>query len=247
MKSEISFDALTGGDCGGYLAEGKEFLVFTNDRGEISDCTSANIEKNERFRADLEVLRLFRDGKLESLSEPWVFTRGGLTCQLTHDFAFGGGSLWFVYRHEDAESPFFGDKQYRGNRTTGIGEGMPDAKPHPANYAGFLSLRAWFPHSGHIVEGSGRVIVEENSWHTRSADLEANFGPFEEIEGGRAREVLGESLSHSSVRLEAEFTDLPEHVRARYDNYPVYESGSPEYFAGNAIQRFQDCMESGAR
>jgi len=243
LKGDLTFDKLVPGGCGGRVVDGEEYLVFTGDEGRVGACMSGMLNRNERYRADLEVLRYHRDGDLQTISEPWVFTKRVGVCTLSLDMAVGHGSLIFEYRFADAGTPDFRDQQFHYDINEHRTLRLEDVGPHPAYFAGFRRLRIWYPHSRYKVEGTGRLIIGGKEWPTEHQNMEGPFSsPFEVVTDSAFGEALVAVQSYDSVALAAEYTDFPYNLED-YPDFPVIKAATPQFYRGTAVENFRECID----
>lgn len=241
LKGKVTFDKLVRGSCGGRVVEGEEYLIFTSEQGPVGTCTSGQLNRNERYRADLEVLRKHRHGDLRTLSEPWVFTKRVGVCTLSLDMAVGHGSLMFEYRFADAVTPDISDQQFHYDTNEHRTLKFEGVGLHPVYFAGFRRLRIRYPHTRYKVEGTGRLKIGGREWTTEHQNMEARFSPFEVVTDSAFSEVLAEVQSHNSAELAAEYTDFPYNL-SDYPDFPVIKAATPLYYRGTAVEEFQDCI-----
>lgn len=242
LKGDVTFDALIPGSCGWGVAPGETYLLFADKNDAVGACTAGRLSQNDRYRADLDVLRSYRNGDLQTISEPWVFSKRVGACTLSLDMAVGHGSLIFEYRFADAGTPDLMDQQFyydtKERRTVKL-EGVG---PHPAYFAGFRRLRVWYPHAHYIVEGTGRLLMGEKEWPTERRNMEAPFAAFEVVTDSAFNEVLVALRSQSDVELAAEYTDFPYNLKD-YPDFPVIKAAAPNSYRGTAIEEFQTCID----
>ncbi len=141
LKGDVNFDVLIPGSCGWGAAPGEKYLLFADENGAVGTCTAGRLSENDRYRADLEVLRQYEKGDLQSLSEPLVFSTGPGRCHLSLEMAVGHGSLYFDYRFADAEVRDFDNQQFRYDSKQHRRITLENTGPHPAYFAGFRRLR----------------------------------------------------------------------------------------------------------
>jgi hypothetical protein len=242
LKGDVGFSKLVASSCGGHVLEGEEYLIFTGNDGEVDSCRSGNLNRNERYRTDLEVLRQRQGGGLQTLVEPWVFAKSDGMCSLSLDIS-SGSSLRFDYRFADAVRRSSADQQFRYDFDVEIAVKLEDVGPHPANFAGFSRLRVWYPHSHYKVEGSGILTIGGKEWTTRHETMEARYSsPFEVVADSVFSEVLSAVESHSSAWPSAEYEDFP-YNHKDYPDFPEIKAGMPHYYRGSAVQSFQECID----
>jgi hypothetical protein len=241
LKGDVTFDRLVSDGCGGRVVEGQEYLIFTGNEGRVGTCASGQLNRNERYRADLEVLRNYRTGDLQTIAEPWVFTKWGGMCTLSLDMAVGNGSVIFDYRFADAGTLDFRDQQFQYDINERRTVKLDGVGPHPAYFAGFRRLRIWYPLSRYKVEGTGRLTIGEKKWPTERQNMEAPIGPFEVVTDSAFSEVLEAVKSHESVHLVAEYMDFPYNLKD-YPDFPVIKAATPHFYQGTAVPEFQECI-----
>jgi hypothetical protein len=242
LKGDVTFDALISGGCGWGAASGEKYLLFADRNGSVGSCTAGRLSQNDRYRADLDVLRSYRDGDLQTLSEPWVFSKSVGRCTLSLDMTVGHGSLIFEYRFADADAPDFRDEQFQydiDKRRTVKLEGVG---PHPAYFAGFRRLRIWYPYAHYKVEGTGRLMIGDKEWPAEYQNMEAPISPFEVVTDSAFGEIFTAVKSHISVGLAAEYTDFPYNLKD-YPDFPVINAATPQLYRGAAVENFQECMD----
>ena len=242
LKGDVTFDVLIPGDCGWGVAPGEKYLLFADKNGAVGTCTAGRLSQNDRYRADLDVLRSYRDGDLQTISEPWVFGKRVSMCRLSLDMAVGHGSLIFEYRFADATTPDRGDEQFRYDAKEHRTVTLKDVGLHPAYLAGFRRLRIWYPHYRYKIEDTGRLLIGDKEWPTQHEDMEVPVAPFEVVTNLAFSEALVALRSHDNVELAAEYTDFPYNLDD-YPEFPVIKATTPHSYRGTAIVKFQRCID----
>lgn len=241
LKGDVGFSKLTAGSCGGHVLEGGEYLIFTGNDGEVDSCSSGELNRDARYRADLEFLRQRRKGGLQTLAEPWVFEKRDGMCSLSLDMSDGGG-LTFDYRFADASSRNSAGQQFRYDFDEHRTVKLEGVGPHPASFAGFSRLRVWYPHSRYKIAGTGGLIIGGKEWTTRHETMEGPYSPFEVVANPAFSEVLLAVEAHEGAWLSAEYEDFP-YNHIDYPDFPEIKAGMPHYYRGTAVQRFQECID----
>jgi hypothetical protein len=242
LKGDVTFDKLVPDGCGGRVVEGVEYLIFTDSKGQVGPCTSGQLNQDERFRADLEVLRSYRNGNLQTISEPWVFTKRLGKCGLSLDMALGHGSLMFEYRFADADTRHFRDQQFRYDINEHRTVKLEGVGSHPAHFAGFRRLRIWYPYSHYKVEGTGRLTIGSKEWPTEYQHMEAPISPFEVVSDSAFADVLAAAKSHDGLGITAEYKNFPYNLKD-YPDFPVIKTATPQFYLGTAIENFEKCID----
>jgi len=241
LKGDVTFEVLTPGGCGWGVAPGEKYLLFSDKDGAVGTCTAGRLSQSDRYRADLDVLRSYRDGDSRMIAEPWVFGKRAGKCRLSLDMAVGHGSLIFEYRFADATTPDFRGEQFRYDINEHRTVTLKDIGRHPAYLAGFRRLRIWYPYYRYIVEGTGRLLIGDEEWPTEHEVMEVPVSPFEVVTDAAFSEALAALRSHDSVALAAEYTDFPYNPKD-YPDFPVIKATTPYSYGGTAIEDFGMCV-----
>lgn len=253
-KGEPRFDLLWssggGASCGAHLGEGQHYLISTGDDGRVGLCSMSRIGSDPTNNDEINVLNAHKYGEIPELTEPWYFSEHTEVCSVTHQFSSGGGYLQFFYRFKKPEH--LDTKQYQfpipytapGGRE--IRRPIEDRGSHPSSEPGFLNLRVRFGSGRHVEEGSARLIVDDQQWRTRRTLMEAPWAfPYEIIDEEETREVLAALADASSVSATWTLWELPSYRQKWYPDYPKASTQTSLLFFGDAISKFQECVERG--
>jgi len=255
-KGEPGFDRLwSSGDealCGAYLVEGEQYLVSAADDGRVSFCSTWRVGSTVNAGTAIDVLNAYISGRIPELVEPWSYTEGSEICLLNHQLTDGGAYLQFHYRFKEPEHPDARQYPYPVPYTR---DGGSQARPpiedrgvHPSYTPGFMNLRVRFPSGEYVSENSGTVVIGEKHWRTRRTLMEAPWAiPYEVVDEKEAREILAALQDASSVAVKWNFRQLPRAQQYGYPDHPEASASTPYLFFGDAIARFQECLDRGLR
>lgn len=245
FKGNVTFNTLKRGPCATRINAGEQYLIFSDGSGDLGPCSTGHLNSNERFRADLAILRDFRDRKIIEVVEPLVFSKLSGSCYLTLAMSHGHGRLMLEYRFADAAVVDLPNQQFRYDATTRQCEALENTDVHPAYFAGFKRAKVKFPLQGRKIANSGRLKIGEQEWRTDVAPMEHPDCRWEITAEYTFDSILDGISNGGSVGVSAEYVESGL-SRSAYPDLPVIEGRTPLYYSGDSIDNFRSCMDGGS-
>lgn len=216
--------------------------------------------QTREVQGKLEILRDYRDGKVSDLSDPWIFTDIGLSCELKQRVAGHEIAFRYPYAEQLGEYSYSIEFDNDGNPSLtnpmpvslAFGQGMTREIDGPEFVPRSLSFSVQFLYYLKTERDTATVSIGERMWSLQSLTTrllrdgrELSSHSIDLAFGETAQQIFDAMLTPSDVTVIGQATSA---VRVTGAPAPIGSPGDVSFetkstrFAAEA-KLFQDCMD----